>query len=242
MIDWMEEDGSPAFPATHIALEEPNGLLAAGGDLSPQWLLQAYRRGIFPWYEEDTPILWWSPAPRAVITPDSFRIPRTVSKLLRRFTGCITLNQAFDDVIHCCAHIERKNEDGTPAHGTWITPDMISAYQRLHRMGKAISIECWNATGNLIGGYYGIQLGKVVFGESMFSQESNASQLAFAASAPVFFDRGVQMIDCQMNTAHMSRFGLNEWPREEFETSLRKSVVGQPVQLPSLIYRGRTEL
>lgn len=239
MIEWMEEDGTPTFPATCTALEEPNGLLAAGGSLSPQWLLAAYQKGIFPWYDEESPILWWSPAPRAVITPDSFRIPRTVAKLLRRFNGSITMNQAFDDVTFHCAYIERRNEDGTTAEGTWITEDMLSAYRQLHRLGFAFSVENWDAQGKLVGGYYGIRLGAAVFGESMFSRNSNASQLAFAASAPLFFDQGIQMIDCQMNTAHMSRFGLQEITRARFESRLNIALSCQDVQLPSLVYSGR---
>lgn len=239
MIDWMDEDGAPAFPATRKALETPNGLLAAGGRLSPEWLLNAYSLGIFPWFEADSPILWWSPAPRAVITPESFRIPRTVRKLLKRSHATITCNQAFDGVIDSCTNIGRKNEDGSLSEGTWITPEMQHAYKRLHRMGSAISVEYWNQDNHLAGGFYGLLIGQAFFGESMFSVDNNASQLAFAAAAPKLFRQGVTIIDCQMNTQHMARFGLAEWPRAQFESNLLKALqnTSQP-KIPTLIHQG----
>lgn len=239
MIDWMDECGAPAFPATHTALDNPNGLLAAGGRLSPEWLLKAYSLGIFPWYEDDSPILWWSPAPRAVITPVSFRIPRTVRKLLKRCEATITCNLAFDAVIEHCATVKRTDEDGSPCQGTWITSEMQHAYQQLNHIGPAISIEYWNAKQQLAGGFYGILLGRVFFGESMFSIDSNASQLAFAATAPLLFQQGVTLIDCQMNTHHMARFGLTEYNREQFEAHLPNRHHAQehkPLMPPTLIY------
>jgi len=241
MIDWMDEYSAPAFPATDTALDNPNGLLAAGGRLSPEWLLKAYPLGIFPWYEDDSPILWWSPAPRAVITPTSFRIPRTVRKLLKRSRATITCNQAFDAVVEHCATIQRTDEDGSPCHGTWITTDMQQAYKQLNRAGPAISIEYWNAEQQLAGGFYGVLLGPVFFGESMFSIDSNASQLAFAAAAPCLFKQGVRLIDCQMNTQHMARFGLIEYTRQQFEFHLHQKKLPQPhshSRLPTLIHSG----
>lgn len=239
MIDWMDEHEYPTFPDTRLALDSPNGLLVAGGCLSPLWLSQSYQRGIFPWYEPGTPMLWWSPAPRAVITPESFRIPRTVRKLINKTRCTVTYNQRFEDVIHQCATVERRDENGETTHDTWISDEMAEAYTRLHHAGLAFSFEYWNKDGALAGGFYGVQRGKVFFGESMFSKENNASQITFATVAPLLFHQGITMIDCQMHTQHMARFGLIEQEREHFEEHLSQSVkAALSLSLPTLIHTG----
>ncbi len=229
MIEWMDPDQPPQFPPTKLALQDPNGLIAAGGCLTPSWLLDAYSRGIFPWFEPDEVNLWWTPAPRSVITPDSFRLSRTNRKLIKKFSGRITHNLAFESVIHACA------EPRSQQPGTWISEDMIDAYVRMHRAGYAHSIELWSIEGKLIGGYYGLLIGAVFFGESMFSRESNASKIAFAVTAPLWFANGLQLIDCQMNTDHLSQFGSQDISRELFEELLAKAVVNTVAPLPSLL-------
>ena len=220
MIDWMDEAQAPCFPETSQALDEPNGLLAAGGRLSPLWLDQAYRRGIFPWNDPDDVRLWWSPAPRAVITRSAFRIPRTVRKLLSRQQPLITMNLAFAEVIEYCSR--PREYDGAGA-GSWIDTQMMAAYLRLHQAGRAISVELWSDTGQLSGGLYGVLIGRVFFGESMFSHQSNASKRVFAQAAPVLFNCGIEIIDCQMQTDHLSQFGAGEVDRETFEQCLQVS-------------------
>lgn len=220
MIDWLEETDLPHFPDTKQALDDPNGLLAAGGKLSPTWLDQAYRRGIFPWNDPAEVRLWWSPAPRAVITRESFRIPRTVRKLIKRLNSpgiqsTVTLNLAFDAVIDSCSE-PRSYEDGT-----WIDDDILHAYKRMHRCGRALSIELWNEQGELAGGCYGLTKGNVFFGESMFSRQPNASKMAFALAAQKLFEAGMEIIDCQMYTDHLAQFGAREIERQEFETLLK---------------------
>ncbi|MCT7359700.1 leucyl/phenylalanyl-tRNA--protein transferase [Thalassolituus pacificus] len=224
MIDWLDEVLPPVFPATSKALTEPNGLLAAGGQVSPLWADSAYRKGIFPWNDPSEARLWWSPAPRAVITPESFHLPRTVRKLLRRETLNISTNMAFDAVIQACAQ-PRDYESGT-----WISDEIIDCYSRLQRAGRAFSVECWSSDGDLCGGFYGLTIGSAVFGESMFSRRSNASKLAFATAAPVLFNAGVRLIDCQMKTDHLGQFGLIELDRTAFESALRDAT-GHTLQL-----------
>lgn len=224
MIDWLDEVLPPVFPATSKALNEPNGLLAAGGRVSPLWADSAYRKGIFPWNAPDETRLWWSPSPRAVITPASFRLPRTVRKLLRHNPFSISCNLAFDAVIQACAQ-PRQYESGT-----WICDEIIDCYSRLQRAGRAFSIECWDKDGHLCGGFYGLTIGSAVFGESMFSRHSNASKLAFATAAPRLFATGVALIDCQMKTEHLGQFGLIELERKTFEDALTKATT-QPLQL-----------
>lgn len=229
MIDWLDEVSFPQFPPTAKALSEPNGLLAAGGLVSPLWLDQAYRRGIFPWHDPDEVRLWWSPAPRAVITPAGFRIPRSVQKAIRRQKFTITCNLAFERVMRACA------APRADAAGTWISTDMISSYTRLHQAGRAISVEYWDNS-RLAGGFYGLLIGHMYFGESMFSAVNNASKIAFACAAPVLFSAGVEMIDCQMKTEHLARFGLQELPREAFEQQLHKAVNAESqICLPGVI-------
>lgn len=219
MIDWLDETQAPCFPSTQNALAEPNGLLAAGGNITPLWLDQAYYHGVFPWHDPDDVRLWWSPAPRAVITPDSFRLPRTVRKLLKRHRHeySITMNLAFRQVITACsAPRDYDGEDG----GSWIGEDMIEAYCQLQRSGRAVSFELWNAQGELSGGFYGVVIGRVLFGESMFSRQANASKLLFAQVAGQLFECGIELIDCQMQTTHLAQFGAQEISREEFEQRL----------------------
>ena len=194
-----------AFPDPQLALDEPNGLLAAGGDLGPCRLLCAYRRGIFPWFGEGQPILWWSPDPRAVLWPDALRISRTLRRTLRRETFTITTNTAFDRVVRECA-APRAGQDGT-----WITRGMAAAYGRLHRAGHAHSIECWRDA-ELAGGLYGIAIGRVFFGESMFNRVADASKIALTHLCGL----GFGLIDCQLPNPHLARLGAVEMNRQRF--------------------------
>ena len=193
------------FPDPALALHEPNGLLAAGGDLGPRRLLCAYRRGIFPWFSEGQPILWWSPDPRAVLWPGALRTGRTLRRALRRETFTITVNTAFDRVVRECA-APRAGRDGT-----WITRRMAAAYGRLHRAGHAHSIECWRGA-ELAGGLYGIAIGRVFFGESMFSRAADASKIALAHLCAL----GFGLIDCQLPSPHLARLGAVEMDRRRF--------------------------
>ena len=220
----------PVFPDTSEALSEPPGLLASGGSVTPTWLQAAYSHGIFPWNDPDDTRLWWSPVPRAVITPASFHVPRSVAKECRRSSLRITTNMAFREVILGCAG-PRLHESGT-----WIDNDILQNYPRLAESGRALSVECWNTRGELAGGFYGLLIGHALFGESMFSRESGASKVAFATAAPVLFRLGVRMIDCQMKTGHLARFGVCELDRREFEALLRESVAQPPVPpLPGVL-------
>lgn len=217
MIDWLQEDLAPHFPNTSKAQIEPNGLLAAGGLLSPAWLTTAYRRGIFPWFDDESPILWWSPAPRMILKAEDFHLGRTVRKLIRKSEFKISCDLAFSEVIYQCAQ-PREDEEGT-----WITEEMEQAYIRLNANGISHSVECWNTAGELIGGLYGLQINKAFFGESMFSRENNASKLVFAHFADFLFSSGITMIDCQMHSDHMAQFGADEIERDEFEALLSRA-------------------
>lgn len=229
-VDFAYEFEEPIFPSTHQALAEPNGLLASGGRLSPIWLNAAYQKGIFPWNNPEEERLWWSPAPRAVITQDSFRIPRTVRKELKKSRFKFTINLASEAVIQACA-LPRQDDSGT-----WIDQDIMLEYPELIQSGRGMSVECWEPSGQLVGGFYGLLIGKAFFGESMFSRVSGASKLAFARAAPYLFDAGIEMIDCQMNTEHMARFGLLELDRDAFEALLTEATRNQqPVVLPGVI-------
>src|SRR4051812_25891847 len=207
MIPWLK--GETLFPPVERALKEPNGLLAAGGDLSPERLLAAYRQGVFPWYGEGEPILWWSPDPRMVLLPDGLAVSRSLRKTLRNACYEIRFDFDFDAVLQACA----APRPGQP--GTWITDEMRDAYNRLHRMGYAHSVETW-IDGGLAGGLYGVALGGVFFGESMFSRRSNASKLALAALVEKLRKDGFGMIDCQMHTTHLESLGAREMRRAEF--------------------------
>jgi len=197
------------FPDTALALEEPNGLLAVGGSLNSDTLFNAYRQGIFPWYSDGQPILWWSPNPRAVIYPDQLKLSRSLKKRLRQQPFEVTLDHAFNDVIQACA---TPRDDG---HGTWITSEMQAAYIEMHRLGHAHSVEAWR-DGQLVGGLYGIAIGQVFFGESMFSRESDASKIAFAHLVSQLKKWQFSLIDCQIGSAHMTSLGAKEIPRTTF--------------------------
>lgn len=201
------------FPPAERALADPDGLLAIGGDLDPARILNAYRRGIFPWYGEGQPILWWSPDPRCVIYPRHFRLHRSLAKTLRNRGFHMTCDHAFADVIHACAAPRGGVRD------TWITRDVNQAYQRLHEMGYAHSIECWHDD-RLVGGLYGLAIGRVFFGESMFSRVSDASKAALAWLCAQLAGAGFGLIDCQIDSAHLRRLGAELIPRQDFIASL----------------------
>ncbi len=215
MIPWMDPRLPPEFPDTRQALEEPNGLLAAGGQLSVEWLLQAYQKGIFPWFNENEPILWWTPAPRTVLFPENFRINRSLRKFLKKAPYKITTNQRFSDVMQACA----EPRPGQP--GSWISPAMIEAYSQLFKAGYAQSYECWDKDNILVGGLYGVTLGRVFFGESMFSRSSNASKACLDA---LINSQQFDLIDCQMNTQHLLSLGACDISRHQFEQLLASHI------------------
>jgi len=215
-IPWLTEDVD-AFPPLERALREPDGLLAAGGDLCPARLLAAYRRGIFPWYEEPQPILWWSPDPRSVLFPAELHIPASLRRVLRRRRFTLSADRCFERVIDACAGPRRG------ASGTWIGSAMHRAYCELHRLGHAHSIEAW-CEGELVGGLYGLAIGRVFFGESMFSRASDASKVALVQLAGELRARDFVAIDCQQDTPHLRRFGARAIPREQFRVILDSNV------------------
>jgi leucyl/phenylalanyl-tRNA--protein transferase len=215
MIPWLQ-DGDP-FPPLERALAEPNGLLAAGADLSVPRLVQAYENGIFPWYSDDQPVLWWSPDPRMVLVPSELKIPRSLKKRLAKRDYEVRADTAFEEVIRACA-APRPGHDGT-----WITGEMIEAYTRLHRAGHAHSVETW-IDGQLAGGLYGISLGHMYYGESMFTRAPDASKIALVHLVRHLERRGCGLIDCQMKTDHLARFGAREIPRAEFVRRLANLV------------------
>lgn len=200
------------FPPVHLA--EPDGLLAVGGDLSTDRLLLAYRNGIFPWYEGHH-ILWWCPDPRFVLTPDKLKISKSMMQLLKRHAFTFTINKAFTEVINNCKNISRQGQDGT-----WITDEIKEAYTRLHHAGYAHSAEVWQ-DGQLVGGLYGVRMGKIFFGESMFSKMSNASKYAFISYVQHLKKEGVQLIDCQVYTEHLESLGARMMARSSFIQQLK---------------------
>lgn len=215
MIPWLVAD--TPFPPPATALREPNGLLAAGADLSPQRLLDAYRRGIFPWFNESDPILWWSPDPRMVLFPAELKVTRSLRKTLRARRYEIRTDSAFRAVMQGCAAMR----DGQ--NGTWITGGIIAAYVRLHELGLAHSVETW-IEGELAGGLYGVALGRMFYGESMFSRRTDASKIAFVHLVRQLQRWGYGMIDCQMKTAHLASLGAREIPRGEFARRLAELI------------------
>ena len=218
MIPWLAPGAAPgAFPPVDEALSEPDGILCAGGDLSEARLLEAYRRGIFPWYAEGQPILWWSPDPRAVLFPNEFKLSRSLSKTLRNRGFETTLDLAFGDVIRQCADGLQRPE------GTWITPEMTAAYHRLHSAGFAHSVETWLG-GRLVGGLYGVALGRIFFGESMFSRERDASKVAFKQLVDRSLELGIELIDCQVANPHLSSLGARDLPRQDFVERLARAI------------------
>ncbi|HXZ95458.1 MAG TPA: leucyl/phenylalanyl-tRNA--protein transferase [Burkholderiales bacterium] len=207
MIPWLTSDIS--FPPPERALIEPNGLLAVGGDLSSKRLIHAYSKGIFPWFNEDEPILWWSPNPRMVLFPAELKTSRSLRKTLQKHNYQVSADRAFEQVVAGCA-APRRNQ-----RGTWINPRMIDAYVELHRMGHAHSVETWVA-GKLSGGLYGVALGRAFFGESMFSRATDASKIAFVHLVKQLARWDFGIIDCQMKTTHLASLGAREIPRTEF--------------------------
>jgi leucyl/phenylalanyl-tRNA--protein transferase len=212
MIPWLSREVS--FPPLEQALVEPNGLLAAGGDLSPPRLLAAYRRGIFPWYAVGDPILWWSPDPRMVLVPEEFKISPSLAKTLRNAPYQVRLDSAFDEVVRACADKPRAGQSGT-----WISDDIQAAYGKLHRLGHAHSVETW-VDGELAGGLYGVALGQAFFGESMFSDVRDSSKIALAHLCAHLKRRGFGIIDCQMETRHLASLGARPIPRRDFSARL----------------------
>ncbi len=215
-LAWLGE--TLEFPDTASALTDPDGLLAVGGDLSVDRLLCAYRQGIFPWYSEGQPILWWSPSPRTILIPDELYLGRSNRKLFNKAPFTVKVNTAFQDVITRCAETPRADQDGT-----WIMPEMIEAYCDLNEAGHAHSIEAWQDD-ELVGGLYGVSVGKAFFGESMFSLKSGASKFAFMSLVKALQKWNFQLIDCQIYTDYLASFGAHEVPRNEFEHRLREAV------------------
>lgn len=225
-ITWLSTADPPAaFPPVDRALTDPDGLLAAGGDLSAPRLLYAYPRGIFPWYDSGQPILWWSPDPRCVFVPQEFRLARRMDRERRHTTLTVTFNQAFPAVIAACAAPRRR------LAGTWITMEMRTAYEHLHELGWAHSVEIWDDR-RLIGGIYGLAIGRVFFGESMFSREVDASKIALVALCRLLAGWSFALLDCQVTNPHLLSMGAIEMPRAEFERQLREAV-GLPGQTGS---------
>lgn len=216
MIPWLPTE--PIFPPLESALAEPagpNGLLAAGGDLSPQRLLAAYRRGIFPWFSKGDPILWWSPDPRMVLLPNELIIRSSLAKTLRNSAYEVRVDTAFAAVMAGCA-APRDSQNGT-----WIVPEIQAAYIRLHELGYAHSVETW-IDGELTGGLYGIALGRAFFGESMFSRHKDASKIALAHLCALLQQKGFGIIDCQMETSHLASLGARPIPRSDFAARLEE--------------------
>lgn len=205
------------FPATEQALSYPNGLLAVGGDLSASRLINAYRQGIFPWYEDPQPIMWWSPDPRSVLFPVELHVSRSLRKQMRSSDFRVSTDTAFHRVVTQCAS-PRSTEAGT-----WITNAMGRAYMELHRSGYAHSVEVWDSREQLVGGLYGVAMGAVFFGESMFSRAPNASKIALVATVQLLIDGGYKVIDCQVESDHLNSLGARNIPRQEFEQYLSAS-------------------
>jgi leucyl/phenylalanyl-tRNA--protein transferase len=217
-ITWLSPQDAPEwFPPLEQALEEPPGLLAAGGDLSPERLIAAYRRGIFPWYSPGQPVLWWSPDPRAVLFPEEFHRTRSLAKTLRNGGLAPTVDRDFAAVIDGCAAPRAASP------GTWITSEMRAAYLRLHSLQHAHSVEIWRGA-QLVGGLYGVRLGGVFFGESMFSRERDASKVALAHLVAVCRRNNLAVIDCQLPSRHLASLGARTIPRSQFQALLREHV------------------
>ena len=215
MIPWLR--GATPFPPISKALESPNGLLCAGGDLAPERLIEAYRHGIFPWFSEGDPILWWSPDPRMVLFPDELKVSRSLRKVLERGSYETRVDSDFRAVMEKCA--APRDAQG----GTWIVPEMIEAYTKLHELGFAHSVESWQ-DGELVGGLYGVALGQVFFGESMFAHAPDASKVALVELVARLRQRQFRVIDCQQATSHLASLGARQMPRESFAKLLQDSI------------------
>ena len=229
MITWLRASDDP-LPDTRAALppgSDAPGLLAAGGRPSPQRLTEAYSKGVFPWYSEGQPVLWWSPDPRMVLLTDEFRLARSLRKTIRNFAaspGCeLRIDSAFRAVIEACAGAPRDGQDGT-----WIVPEMIEAYCEWHALGHAHSFETW-IDGELAGGLYGVSLGRMFYGESMFARRTDASKIALAALVCFCREHAVPMIDCQQHTGHLASLGARELRRSVFEARLARAVAQPPI-------------
>jgi leucyl/phenylalanyl-tRNA---protein transferase len=218
-------DAEDPFPPVGEAMRDPNGLLAAGADLSPARLLDAYSRGIFPWFGEDDPLLWWSPDPRMVLYVDELHVSRSLRKTTRSGRFTITLDKAFSAVMRGCADPRDGQE------GTWITTEMRAAYARLAALGYAHSAEAW-ANGELVGGLYGVAIGRMFYGESMFARQSDASKVAFVTLVGQLRRWGFRLIDCQMSTAYLTSFGAREIPRREFLDEVSRAVCEPAIPAP----------
>ena len=217
-LHWLDpRNPDQPFPPADQAMAEPNGLLAIGGDLSPTRMVRAYSQGIFPWYNPDEPILWWCPDPRAVLRPGGFRVSRSLRKVIRRADYAVTMNRAFDRVIQRCAAPRERQR------GTWLGPDMRHAYRDLHHAGFCQSVEIWRNQ-QLIGGLYGISLGRSFFGESMFSGEDNGSKLALYYLSEQLAVWQFDLIDCQISSDHLYSLGAEDLPRQQFLRELEVSV------------------
>ena len=228
MIHWLRDDAEP-LPDTAQAMPrdaDVPGLLAAGGSLSVQRLTEAYRKGVFPWYSEGQPVLWWSPDPRMVLPVAEFKLSRSLRKTIARFNrspGCeLRVDSAFAEVISACSATPRNGQNGT-----WIVPDMVQAYERWHAHGQVHSFETW-IDGELAGALYGVSLGAMFFGESMFSRRSDASKIALAALVCFCRAHGITLVDCQQHTGHLESMGARELPRAEFEARLALCLAGPP--------------
>ncbi|MGQ0701407.1 MAG: leucyl/phenylalanyl-tRNA--protein transferase [Panacagrimonas sp.] len=220
-LHWLDpRDPQQPFPPAHLAMRDPNGLLAIGGDLSLSRLIRAYSQGIFPWYNPDEPILWWSPDPRAVLMPEGMHVSRSLGKSIRRNDYGVSLDLAFADVLTHCSGPR------TRSRGTWLGSEMREAYGQLHQRGYAHSVEVWRG-GSLIGGLYGVALGRVFFGESMFSLQADASKFALHWLCQQLRAWGFGLIDCQVGSAHLKSLGAIDVSRERFQTLLR-TALGQP--------------
>lgn len=226
MIPYL--DAEDPFPPVDDAMREPNGLLAAGADLSPARLLDAYRRGIFPWFGDEDPLLWWSPDPRMVLFVDELRVSRSLRKTIRSGRFSVTADRAFSRVMSGCAEPRDDQE------GTWITTEMRAAYARLAVMGYAHSVEAW-AGEELAGGLYGVAIGRVFFGESMFARVTDASKVAFVALVRQLQQWGFRLIDCQMPTAHLASFGAREIPRRSFLAEVDRGILEPPIPSPWIL-------
>lgn len=216
-LQWLKSDSTSAFPAVETSLDEPEGLLAAGGDLSIERLVHAYKEGIFPWYSDAEPILWWAPDPRFVLRPQQLKISRSLSKNVRNNNFEIRMDTAFEEVISICASQPRKNQPGT-----WITDEMKQAYIDMHYAGHAHCVECWDGN-ELVGGLYGIHTGQVFCGESMFSKQSNASKIALVHLCQFLNLNGFKLIDSQVYTEHLERLGAQMISRAEYINILQQS-------------------
>ena len=229
MVPWLRHAADP-LPDTRHALppgSDAPGLLAAGGELTPQRLIEAYSKGVFPWYSGDQPVLWWSPDPRMVLIVSEFKLSRSLRKTVRRFadtSGCeMRIDSAFGRVIGACANTPRDGQDGT-----WIVPEMVEAYSAWHALGQVHSVETW-IDGELAGGLYGVNLGTMFYGESMFSHRTDASKIALAALVCFCREHGVAMIDCQQRTGHLASLGGRELPRAEFERRFAPCLMEPPI-------------